>query len=54
MASATVPTADAWQFGVTVPLWAPQINGNVTVQGRQQDVNVNFTSSGIIWMPPLH
>jgi hypothetical protein len=37
-------TADApWQFAVTVPLWAPQINGNVTVLGHQQDVNVSFS-----------
>ncbi len=34
---------DSWQFGVTVPLWAPQINGNATIRGRQQDVNVNFS-----------
>lgn len=31
-----------WQFGVTVPLWAPQIDGNVTVMGHQQDVNISF------------
>ena len=24
------------------PLWAPQINGNVTVKGHQQDVNISF------------
>jgi len=34
---------DAWQFGVTIPLWAPQINGNATVRGRQSDVNVNYS-----------
>lgn len=47
----TTPTAtyasaadlDAWQFGVTVPLWAPQINGNATVGGRQADVNIDFS-----------
>ncbi len=33
---------DPWQFGVTVPLWAPQINGNVTVLGHQQNVDVSF------------
>jgi hypothetical protein len=43
VASTSAPASDAWQFGVTVPLWAPQINGNVTVQGRQQDVNINFS-----------
>jgi hypothetical protein len=33
---------DDWRFGLTVPLWAPGIDGNVTVAGRQQNVNVNF------------
>ena len=32
----------AWQFGVKLPLWAPAIDGNVTVRGVQQDVNVSF------------
>ena len=32
----------SWQFGVSVPLWAPGIDGNVTVRGVQQDVNVSF------------
>lgn len=40
---AETPAEDAWQFGVAVPLWAPQINGNVTVLGHQRDVNVNFS-----------
>ena len=31
-----------WQFGVTVPLWAPQINGDVTVRGRQANVDISF------------
>jgi hypothetical protein len=35
--------ADGWKFGVTVPIWAPAINGNVTLKGRQADVNVNFS-----------
>ncbi len=42
----TAPAAsndDAWKFGVTVPLWAPEINGNVTTLGRVTDVNVNFS-----------
>jgi hypothetical protein len=42
MTSATAD-ADAWRFGVTLPLWAPQINGNATLKGRQTDVNVNFS-----------
>jgi hypothetical protein len=33
---------DTWRFGVTVPLWAPQINGNVTIKGRQQNVDLSF------------
>jgi hypothetical protein len=33
---------DAWRFGLAVPLWAPQIDGNVTVRGHQENVNVNF------------
>jgi hypothetical protein len=36
-------TADEpWQFGVTVPLWAPQITGNVTTKGVQRDVDISF------------
>ena len=34
---------DSWHFGVSVPLWAPQINGNATVRGHQQDVDVSFS-----------
>ena len=34
---------DSWKFGVTVPLWAPQIDGNVTVLGHQEDVNIPFS-----------
>jgi hypothetical protein len=33
---------DKWQFGATIPLWAPQINGNVTVRGHQENVDVSF------------
>jgi hypothetical protein len=44
--AATGFAADAqeepWQFGVAIPLWAPQINGNATVKGHQADVNVSF------------
>ena len=32
-----------WRFGVTVPAWAPAIDGNVTIQGHRQDVNVSFS-----------
>lgn len=35
--------SDAWKFAVTLPLWAPQINGTATALGRQTDVNVNFS-----------
>jgi hypothetical protein len=41
-APAAAPDEAPWQFGVTVPLWAPQINGNVTVRGRQENVDVSF------------
>ena len=33
---------EPWQFGVTIPLWAPQINGNVTTKGVQRDVDISF------------
>ena len=32
-----------WQFGVTLPLWAPQINGDVTIRGHQQNVDISFS-----------
>jgi hypothetical protein len=35
---------NAWKFGLTVPLWAPQIDGNVTVRGHQENVNVSFNT----------
>lgn len=38
------PDATPWQLGVTVPLWAAGINGNATLRGRQQDVNVSFNT----------
>ena len=38
----TAPDNDSWQFGATVPLWAPQINGNSTIKGVQRDVNISF------------
>jgi hypothetical protein len=33
---------DAWQFGLGIPLWAPQINGNSTIRGNQRNVNVSY------------
>ncbi len=36
------PDENPWRFGVTLPLWAPQINGNVTAFGRKEDVDVSF------------
>jgi hypothetical protein len=42
-APATAPDEDAWQFGLNVPLWAPQLDGNITVLGQQKDVNVPFS-----------
>jgi hypothetical protein len=38
------PLAGPWQFGVTVPAWIAGIDGNVTVLGHQQDVNVDFNT----------
>lgn len=35
---------DAWRFGLTIPIWAPQIDGNVTVAGHRQNVNINFNT----------
>ncbi len=42
-APATMADPDAWNFEMTLPLWAPQVNGNATVRGRTADVNVNFS-----------
>lgn len=35
---------DEWQFGLTVPLWAPKIDGNATVRGHQENVSVSFNT----------
>lgn len=35
---------DDWHFVITVPIWAPQIDGNATVAGRQQTVNVSYNT----------
>jgi hypothetical protein len=37
------PDPDAWRFGVTIPGWAPKINGDVTIRGRQENVDVSFS-----------
>ena len=33
---------DKWHFGVTVPLWAPGIDGDVTLRGKGSDVNIDY------------
>ncbi len=42
----TSPAAEAqedkWQFGVTVPLFAAGIDGDVTVRGVKSDIDVGF------------
>jgi hypothetical protein len=43
-APAMSPDANPWQLAVTVPLWAAGINGNATLRGSQQDVNVSFNT----------
>jgi hypothetical protein len=42
MDSAAATDKEPWQFGVTVPLWAPQINGNATIHGVQRDVDISY------------
>jgi hypothetical protein len=39
---ATAEPKDAWQFDATLPLWAAGIDGNVTVNGVRQNVNISF------------
>jgi hypothetical protein len=36
------PDQNLWQFGVTIPLWAPQVNGDVTIRGHQQNEDISF------------
>src|SRR5580692_9980119 len=43
-AIAAEPQADGWQFGVTVPAWIVDIDGNVTAHGHQQDINIDFNT----------
>jgi len=33
---------DPWRFSATLPVWAPGIDGDVTVRGQTADVNVGF------------
>ncbi len=41
-ARAAEPADDKWRFGVTVPLWAAGIDGDATVRGRTEDVDISF------------
>lgn len=34
--------SDPWRFSVGVPLWAPQINGDVTVLGHKRNTDISF------------
>ena len=34
--------SDPWRFGVTVPLWAPAIDGDVTLRGQTKHVSISF------------
>ncbi|HEX3857439.1 MAG TPA: hypothetical protein VHY30_09100 [Verrucomicrobiae bacterium] len=43
-APAMSPDATPWQLAVTIPIFAAGINGNATLRGRQQDVNVSFNT----------
>ncbi len=39
----TAPTDEHdWRFAVTLPLWAPQVNGVATLMGQQRDVDISF------------
>jgi hypothetical protein len=35
---------DTWQFGLGIPLWFPQIDGNATVLGHQENVNISYNT----------
>ena len=43
-AQAAAPEEAPWRVGVIVPLWAPQVNGNVTVLGHQENVDISFNT----------
>jgi opacity protein-like surface antigen len=38
----TAPKSDPWRFGVALIGWGPGISGDVTVRGRQADVDVRL------------
>jgi len=40
--SAANAPEDRWRFGVIVPIWAAGIDGDMTIRGRQVDVDVGF------------
>jgi hypothetical protein len=42
-APVAAPKEDPWRFGLTVPIWLPQINGNATVRGHQQNVDISYS-----------
>ena len=37
------PDESQWRFGLTLPAWVVGINGNATVLGHQQNVNIDFS-----------
>jgi hypothetical protein len=41
-APVAAPDEAPWQFGITVPIWIAGIDGNATVLGHQQNVNISF------------
>jgi hypothetical protein len=41
-APVAAPAEAPWQFDVIVPVWIAGINGNTTVRGNQQNVNIDF------------
>lgn len=43
-APVAAPADDAWRFGVTLPGWAPQVNGDITQLGIQRNVSVSFNT----------
>jgi hypothetical protein len=40
----TEPGDNSWHFGVSLPAWFPQINGNITLFGRQQNVDISYAT----------
>jgi hypothetical protein len=41
---APAPNPDAWRGSIALPLWAPQINGDITAAGRSKNVDVSFNT----------